>query len=140
MPQRAYNIWSPEEVDALKRGVEVHGVGFWEHIRNDPRFTVLRYGTGPGWLRAGQHSVLHVGAGPAAAQQGLGSFHPVKCFLKNSGARSMPTRTRPPPPRLLAGPARASSSRTNGGTSSSSTLLGERPLHAGEPSVCTVEG
>ena len=42
MTQRAYNVWTAREVEALKRGVQVHGVGFWEQIRNDPQFEVLR--------------------------------------------------------------------------------------------------
>lgn len=45
-------MWTAKEVEALKRGVEAHGVGFWEQIRSDPQFEVLRCAgraEGPGW-------------------------------------------------------------------------------------------
>mmetsp|Transcript_8092 Transcript_8092/g.23210 ORF Transcript_8092/g.23210 Transcript_8092/m.23210 type:complete len:423 (+) Transcript_8092:153-1421(+) len=38
---RSYRAWAPEEEQALRTGVEVHGVGAWQAIRSDPRFSVL---------------------------------------------------------------------------------------------------
>ena len=38
---RAYRAWAPEEEQALRSGVKVHGVGAWQAIRSDPRFSIL---------------------------------------------------------------------------------------------------
>ena len=38
---RGYNVWTAEECDALRRGVEKLGLGSWENIRRDPEFAIL---------------------------------------------------------------------------------------------------
>ena len=35
-PTRRYSVWSSAEVDALRQGVQAHGLGAWEAIRRDP--------------------------------------------------------------------------------------------------------
>lgn len=43
---RMYRIWSRAEELALQKGVQTHGVGAWEIIRQDPQFECLRDRTG----------------------------------------------------------------------------------------------
>ncbi len=38
---RGYNVWTPDEEAALRKGVVKHGLGAWEVIRKDPEFSVL---------------------------------------------------------------------------------------------------
>ena len=42
MDVRAYHSWTSEEEDALRRGVEKHGLGSWEVIRKDEEFGLTR--------------------------------------------------------------------------------------------------
>ena len=43
MDVRAYHSWTSEEEEALRKGVEKHGLGSWEVIRKDPEFGLERY-------------------------------------------------------------------------------------------------
>lgn len=38
--------WCGEEEEALRRGVQKHGIGAWERIRHDPEFKILKGRTG----------------------------------------------------------------------------------------------
>mmetsp|Transcript_12072 Transcript_12072/g.33932 ORF Transcript_12072/g.33932 Transcript_12072/m.33932 type:complete len:504 (+) Transcript_12072:504-2015(+) len=43
---RAYRVWQPEEEEALRLGVQKHGLGAWEQIRTDDSFPSLRTRSG----------------------------------------------------------------------------------------------
>jgi hypothetical protein len=38
---RCYRVWSLEEEEALRKGVQKHGIGAWEIIRQDALFKHL---------------------------------------------------------------------------------------------------
>lgn len=38
---REYRVWDAAEEQALRSGVQKHGLGAWERIRTDPDFHVL---------------------------------------------------------------------------------------------------
>jgi hypothetical protein len=40
--QRTYRVWVPEEEEALRLGVQKHGLGAWELIRTDDAFPSLQ--------------------------------------------------------------------------------------------------
>ncbi len=41
MNVRCYRVWTPEEEEALRQGVQKHGIGSWEIIRQDTSFSNL---------------------------------------------------------------------------------------------------
>ena len=42
MSSRAYNVWTEAECEALREGVDRHGLGSWEIIRRDPSLPILQ--------------------------------------------------------------------------------------------------
>ena len=41
MSVRCYRVWTLDEEEALRRGVQKHGIGAWEIIRQDALFKGL---------------------------------------------------------------------------------------------------
>ncbi len=41
MSVRCYRVWTAEEEEALRKGVQNHGIGSWEIIRQDANYRHL---------------------------------------------------------------------------------------------------
>ncbi|RMZ52755.1 hypothetical protein APUTEX25_000874 [Auxenochlorella protothecoides] len=98
MSQRAYNVWTAKEVEALKRGVEAHGVGFWEQIRSDPQFEVLRGRTGV-QLKDKWRNIVKFQRAAALRNE---AASPASARWSRRGPRAV--RTPSPPPSTAASP------------------------------------